>query len=158
GSAYTFSYVTLGEFIAWLIGWDLVLEFFVAAAAVAGGWSGYLATALAGTPFAIPTAVANTEEGVINLPAGLLILALTAVLVGGIKLSAWVNRLAVLVKVGVAVLFVLVGLFFVDTANWVPFVPPSEPSEPGTSGLTQPLIQALFGLAPATYGLAGIAS
>ena len=157
GSAYTFSYATLGELVAWMIGWDLILEFFVAAAAVAGGWSGYLATALKGTPLQIPAAVANTSEGVMNLPAGLLILALTAVLVGGIKLSSRINQVAVAVKVGAALLFVVVGVFLVKAANFSPFVPPSKPSE-GASGLTQPLIQAIFGLQPAMFGLAGVAS
>ena len=157
GSAYTFSYATLGELIAWMIGWDLILEFFVAAAAVAGGWSGYLATALEGTPLQIPSAIANTTDGVMNLPAGLLILALTAVLVGGIKLSSRINQVAVAIKVGAALLFVVVGLFFVKASNLAPFVPPSRPSE-GASGLTQPLIQAIFGVEPAMFGLAGVAS
>ncbi len=157
GSAYTFSYATLGEIVAWMIGWDLILEFFVAAAAVAGGWSGYLATALRGTPLQIPSAVANTTEGVMNLPAGLLILALTAVLVGGIKLSSRINQVAVAVKVGAALLFVVVGVFLVKAANLSPFVPPSKPTE-GASGLTQPLIQAILGVEPAMFGWAGVAS
>ncbi len=156
GSAYTFSYATLGELIAWMIGWDLILEFFVAAAAVAGGWSGYLATALQGTPLQIPKAVANTAEGVMNLPAGLLILALTGILVVGIKLSSRINQVAVAIKVGVAVVFVLVGVFLVKASNLVPFVPASQPRV-GASGLTQPLIQAIFGLQPATFGWAGVA-
>jgi basic amino acid/polyamine antiporter, APA family len=157
GSAYTFSYAALGELIAWMIGWDLILEFFVAAAAVAGGWSGYLATALDGTPLQIPAAVSNTTDGVMNLPAGLLILALTAVLVAGIKLSSRINQIAVAVKVGAALLFVVIGIFLVKASNLSPFVPPSEPTE-GASGLTQPLVQALFGLEPATFGWAGVAS
>ncbi|MEQ7123041.1 amino acid permease [Actinopolymorpha sp. B11F2] len=157
GSAYTFSYAALGELIAWLIGWDLILEFFVAAAAVAGGWSGYLATALRGTPLQIPTAVANTTDGVMNLPAGLLILALTGVLVAGIKLSSRINQIAVAVKVGAALLFVVVGVFMVKVSNLAPFVPSSRPTEGGT-GLTQPLIQAMFGVEPAMFGWAGVAS
>jgi APA family basic amino acid/polyamine antiporter len=157
GSAYTFSYATLGELFAWLIGWDLILEFFIGAAAVAGGWSGYLANVLEGTPLEIPTAIANTSEGVINLPAGLLILALTAVLVGGIKLSSRINQFAVAVKVGAAVLFVVVGLFFVKLSNLTPFVPESEGTA-GASGLTQPLIQALFGVEQAAFGWAGVMS
>lgn len=157
GSAYTFSYVALGEAVAWLIGWDLILEFFVAAAAVAGGWSGYLQNVLAGTPLEIPTAVANTTEGVINLPAALLVLALTAILIGGIKLSSRVNQVAVAAKVGAAVLFVVVGVFFVKASNLTPFVPPAEPSERATGG-AQPLIQAVLGLQPSAFGLAGVAA
>ncbi|HEY8454953.1 MAG TPA: amino acid permease [Actinopolymorphaceae bacterium] len=157
GSAYTFSYATLGELIAWMIGWDLILEFFVAAAAVAGGWSGYLATALDGTPLQIPSVVANTTDGVMNLPAGLLILALTGVLAAGIKLSSRINQIAVVIKVGAALLFVVVGLFSLKASNLVPFVPPRARSE-GASGLSQPLIQAAFGVEPATFGWAGVAS
>ncbi|MBM7787748.1 amino acid permease [Tenggerimyces flavus] len=157
GSAYTFSYATMGELIAWMIGWDLILEFFVAAAAVAGGWSGYLQNVLQGTPLEIPTAVANTTEGFMNLPAGLLILALTAVLVLGIKLSSRINQVAVAIKVGVALMFVLVGIFFVKAANLSPFIPPAEPTPPSeATGLTQPLIQAVFGMEPGAFGWAGI--
>jgi basic amino acid/polyamine antiporter, APA family len=157
GSAYTFSYATLGELFAWLIGWDLILEFFVGAAAVAGGWSGYLATALEGTPLQIPAAIADTSEGVMNLPAGLLVLALTGVLVVGIKLSSRINQIAVAVKVGAALLFVLVGIFFVKASNLVPFLPPSGPPHE-VGGLTQPLVQVLFGIEPASFGLAGLVS
>ncbi|GAA5002492.1 amino acid permease [Actinopolymorpha pittospori] len=155
GSAYTFSYATLGELIAWIIGWDLILEFFVGAAAVASGWSGYLATALEGTPLAIPAAVANTTDGFMNLPAGLLILALTAILVLGIRLSSRINQVAVAIKVGVALLFVIAGSFFVKATNLVPFVPPSRPTEAAT-GLTQPLIQAVGGLEPSMFGWGGV--
>jgi len=157
GSAYAYSYATLGELIAWMIGWDLILEFFVGAAAVASGWSGYLATALEGTPIAIPSAVANTSVGFMNLPAGLLVLALTAVLVAGIKLSSRINQAAVALKVGVALVFVVAGAFFVRTSNLVPFVPPPEPSE-RAGGVAQPLIQALFGVEPAAFGWAGVVS
>lgn len=156
GSAYTFSYATMGELIAWMIGWDLILEFFVAAAAVAGGWSGYLQNVLQGTPLEIPTAVANTTDGFMNLPAGLLILALTAVLVLGIKLSSRINQVAVAIKVGVALMFVIVGIFFVKAANLSPFVPPAEPSKATGSGLTQPLIQAVFGMEQGSFGWAGV--
>ena len=155
GSAYTFSYATLGELVAWVIGWDLILEFVVGAAAVAGGWSGYLQNVLAGTPLEIPSQVANTTDGVMNLPAGLLVLALTAVLIAGIKLSSRVNQVAVVVKVAVALLFVVVGVFYVKASNLTPFIPESEPSS-STSGWKAPLIEVLFGLEPLTYGWGGI--
>jgi APA family basic amino acid/polyamine antiporter len=155
GSAYTFSYATIGELVAWIIGWDLMLEFVVGAAAVAGGWSGYLANVLDGTPLEIPESLASASDGVINLPAGLLVLALTAVLVFGIKLSSRVNQVAVAIKVAVALLFVVAGLFFVKASNLSPFIPASQPSE-GSSGLKQPLVEVLFGLAPLTYGWGGI--
>jgi APA family basic amino acid/polyamine antiporter len=155
GSAYTFSYATLGELVAWIIGWDLILEFIVGAAAVAGGWSGYLQNVLAGTALEIPASVANTSDGVMNLPAGLLVLVLTGVLVAGIKLSSVVNQVAVAVKAGVAVLFVVVGSFYVDADNLTPFIPESQPSE-SASGWHSPLIEVLFGLEPLTYGWGGI--
>jgi APA family basic amino acid/polyamine antiporter len=155
GSAYTFSYATVGELIAWTIGWDLILEFIVGAAAVAGGWSGYLQNVLEGTPLEIPDAIANTSDGAINLPAGLLVLALTGVLVLGVKLSSVVNQIAVAVKVAVALLFVIAGIFFVKAANLTPFIPESQPSE-SASGLKAPLIEVLFGLEPLTYGWGGI--
>jgi APA family basic amino acid/polyamine antiporter len=156
GSAYTFSYATVGELIAWIIGWDLMLEFIVGAAAVAGGWSGYLTNLLEGTPLEIPASVASASEGTINLPAGLLVLALTAVLVLGIKLSSRVNQVAVAIKVGVALLFVVAGIFFVKATNLSPFIPASQPSSGSGGGLKQPLIEVLFGLAPLTYGWGGI--
>ncbi|MGA8208724.1 MAG: amino acid permease [Nocardioidaceae bacterium] len=155
GSAYTFSYATLGELVAWVIGWDLMLEFVVGAAAVAGGWSGYLANILDGTPLEIPAAVASTSDGVVNLPAGLLVLVLTGVLVLGVKLSSRVNQVAVAVKVAVALLFVVAGLFFVRAANLSPFVPAAQPSQ-GNTGLKQPLVEVLFGLEPLTYGWGGV--
>ncbi|HET9501515.1 MAG TPA: amino acid permease [Marmoricola sp.] len=156
GSAYTFSYATLGEVIAWIIGWDLMLEFIVGAAAVAGGWSGYLANVLAGTPLEIPASIANTQDGFMNLPAALLVLAVTGVLVLGVKLSSRVNQVAVAVKAGVAVLFVVAGLFFVKAANLSDFVPASQPAKDTGTGLTRPLIDLLFGLEPLTYGWGGI--
>lgn len=155
GSAYTFSYATLGELVAWVIGWDLILEFVVGAAAVAGGWSGYLQNVLDGTPLEIPASVANTGEGWVNLPAGLLVLALTGVLIAGIKLSSMVNQVAVAIKVGVALLFVVVGLFYVQASNLSPFIPESAPST-STSGWQAPLIEVIFGLEPMTYGWGGI--
>ncbi len=155
GSAYTFSYATIGELVAWIIGWDLMLEFIVGAAAVAGGWSGYLANVLDGTPLEIPANLASASDGVINLPAGLLVLALTGVLVVGIKLSSRVNQIAVAIKVAVALLFVVVGAFLVKASNLSPFVPHSAPSQ-GSSGLKQPLVEVLFGLQPLTYGWGGV--
>jgi APA family basic amino acid/polyamine antiporter len=155
GSAYTFSYATVGELLAWIIGWDLMLEFIVGAAAVAGGWSGYLANVLDGTPLQIPASVSSASDGVLNLPAGLLVLALTVVLVLGIKLSSVVNQVAVAVKVAVALLFVVAGVFLVKASNLSPFVPASQPSS-GATGLKQPLVEVLFGLQPLTYGWGGV--
>ncbi|MDQ4007762.1 MAG: amino acid permease [Actinomycetota bacterium] len=156
GSAYTFSYATLGELIAWIIGWDLILEFVIGAAAVAAGWSGYLQAVLAGTPLEIPASMSDASAGVLNLPAGLLVLVLTAILIGGIKLSSVVNQVAVAVKVGVALLFVVAGVFYVNGDNLTPFVPPAAaPAEPA-GFMGSPLIQTVFGLDPQVFGFGGV--
>ena len=156
GSAYTFSYATAGELVAWIIGWDLILEFIIGAAAVAAGWSAYLQAVLAGTPFAIPASLASTEEGALNLPAGLLVLALTLILILGIKLSSRVNQIAVALKVGVALLFVIAGIGYVSSDNLTPYVPPAAaPSEP-VGFAHSPLIQTIFGLDPQVFGWGGV--
>jgi APA family basic amino acid/polyamine antiporter len=136
GSAYTYSYATLGEFFAWVIGWDLVLEYGVASAAVATGWSAYFQSILSKFGINIPQIVSESPwrydvtagqfeltGSVINLPAVLIVLIVTAVLIKGISESAFFNSLMVLVKLS-AVLFVIgVGAFFVTKANWDPFAP-----------------------------------
>jgi APA family basic amino acid/polyamine antiporter len=159
GSAYTFSFATLGELVAWTIGWDLVLEFTVGAAALATSFSGYLQSILAGTPFEIPAAVASAEDGMLNLPAGLLVAGLTAILVTGIKLSSRINEIVVAIKLSVVVLVIVVGVFFVKTANWTPFVPPAAGVAPAEGGfLHAPLVQSLLGIEPSVYGFAGVIS
>ena len=157
GSAYTFSYATAGELVAWIIGWDLILEFVIGAAAVAAGWSEYLQAVLAGTALEIPASIASTDGGFLNLPAGLLVLVLTGILIVGIKLSSRVNLVAVAVKAGVALLFVVAGLFYIKSSNLSPFVPPAQPVE-GTGGgfMDVPLVQSLFGLEQLAFGWGGV--
>ena len=157
GSAYTFSFATLGELVAWPIGWDLVLEFVIGAAALATSFSGYLGVVLETLGIAVPTSVASAEDGFINLPAGLLVLALTVLLVTGIKLSSRVNQVITAIKVAVVLLVIVVGLFYIDVANWTPFVPPTQGTAPGEGGfLDVPLVQSIFGLEPSVYGAAGV--
>ncbi|UVI35497.1 amino acid permease [Brevibacterium spongiae] len=157
GSAYTFTFATMGELLAWIIGWDLILEFTVGSAALATSFSQYLAVVLQNTPFAIPDAIATAEGGWINLPAGLLVLGLTIVLVTGIKLSSGINIIVTCLKVVVVLVVIIVGLFFVKVANWVPFIPPAqEPADTGGSMLHLPVIQGLFGLEPSVFGMGGI--
>lgn len=157
GSAYTFTFATMGELLAWIIGWDLILEFTVGAAALATSFSQYLAVVLEGTPLAIPEAIATAEDGVMNLPAGLLVLGLTIVLVSGIKLSSRINMVVTVLKVVVVLVVIVAGLFFVKVANWVPFVPPAEaPAETGGSMMHLPIIQGIFGLEPSVFGVGGI--
>jgi APA family basic amino acid/polyamine antiporter len=155
GSAYTFSYAALGEIVAWIIGWDLILEFIIGGAVVAVGWSQYLAVLLDTLGITLPAAISSGEEGVFNLPAVLIVLILTAVLVGGIKISSRVNAVVVAIKVAVVLFVIAAGLFFVKAANYSPFIPPSEPAT-GGSGLKATLVEAIFGNAPANFGISGI--
>jgi len=153
GSAYTFSYATFGELVAWIIGWDLVLEFSIGAAAVSSSWSGYLAQLLDDVGWTPPGWLSG--EGAVNVPAMVLALAMTGVLVLGIKVSSRFNAVVVAIKVAVVLVVVAVGVFYVRADNYTPFVPPARPSESG-SGLDAPLIQTLFGIVPSTFGWGGV--
>ena len=155
GSAYTFSYATLGEFVAWIIGWDLVLELALGAATVSVGWSGYLNQLLGDLGIPLPTSIAG-EEATVNIPAILIALLMTGVLILGIKLSSRVTAVIVVIKVAIVLLVIGVGIFYVQAENYTPFVPPAEPTEAAGSGLTAPLIQTLFGFTPSTFGVGGI--
>jgi len=157
GSAYTFSYATHGELVAWIIGWDLILEFVIGAAAVASGWSGYLASVLAGTPFELPASITDAETGSINLPAGLLVLALTGILVVGIKLSSRINQVVVAIKIAIVLFVIIAGIGFIDSANYSPFVPAATDAPSDSAGfLSTPLVQTIFGIEPAIYGWGGV--
>ena len=135
GSAYTYGYATLGELLAWIIGWDLILEYLFAASTVAVGWSGYfvqflgdlginLPTSLTSAPFGIEGTHTLVRTGaIVNLPAVLLVLLMTALLVLGIRESARLNNIIVFVKVTIVLLVIGFGFFYVDTANWSPFIP-----------------------------------
>lgn len=127
GSAYTYSYAAFGEFVAWMIGWDLILEYGVACAAVASGWSGYAQGLLAGfnihLPHALTSAFDVSKGTIIDLPAVLIIVIITALLMKGTKESASLNTIMVLVKVAVVVLFLVVGVMYVKPENWSPFMP-----------------------------------
>jgi APA family basic amino acid/polyamine antiporter len=155
GSAYTFSYAGIGEIVAWIIGWDLILELLIGAATVSVGWSQYLGVLLDTLGWSLPTSIANAEDGVFNLPAALIVLILTAVLVLGIRISSRINAVIVTIKVAIVLFVIVAGLFFVKAANYTPFIPPSAPAK-GESGLSATLIQAIFGQAPANFGISGI--
>jgi basic amino acid/polyamine antiporter, APA family len=154
GSAYTFSYATFGELVAWIIGWDLVLEFSIGAAAVSTSWSGYLTQLLTDAGWAVPDWVSGA--GAVNVPAMVLPLAMTAVLVLGIRISSRFNAVVVAIKVTVVLVVVAVGVFYLQADNYTPFVPPAQPATPESSGLHAPLIQSLFGFLPGTYGWGGV--
>ncbi|MET0515073.1 MAG: amino acid permease [Nitrospiraceae bacterium] len=126
GSAYTYSYATLGEFLAWLTGWNLILEYGVACVAVAIGWSGYFNNILKLCGIELPywaTHAPGTDGGIANLPAAIIVLLVTIILVIGVKESARATCAIVLVKLGVILFFLVVGMGSVDTANWTPFMP-----------------------------------
>ncbi|MFF2530211.1 amino acid permease [Brevibacillus sp. NPDC058079] len=127
GSAYTYSYAAFGEFVAWMIGWDLILEYGVACAAVASGWSGYAQGLLAGfniyLPHALTSAFDASKGTIIDLPAVLIIVIITALLMKGTRESASLNTIMVLIKIAVVVLFLVVGVMYVKPENWSPFMP-----------------------------------
>ncbi|HSG00238.1 MAG TPA: amino acid permease, partial [Vicinamibacterales bacterium] len=174
GSAYTYGYATLGEVFAWIIGWDLILEYSVGSATVAVGWSGYVVSLLRGLGIVVPPALtaapgtvlvetaagrwedlANIAErlasagidpatlpqitALVNLPAILIVLAVTALLVRGVHESASVNAVVVLIKVAVVLTFIAAGWAYVDPANWDPFVPANTGAfgQYGVSGIVR---------------------
>ncbi|HEU0105168.1 MAG TPA: amino acid permease, partial [Vicinamibacteria bacterium] len=143
GSAYTYAYATLGELLAWIIGWDLVLEYALSSATVATGWSGYFQSVLSAFGLHLPHAIAGptiaydpmlgrlvATGALCNLPALFASALVTAVLVIGIRESAGLNTVLVIVKVTAVLFVIVVGAFFVDPRNWRPFAPY------GWSGLT----------------------
>lgn len=156
GSAYTFSYATFGEFVAWVIGWDLVLELALGAATVSVGWSGYLNQLLDDVGLALPASIAG-ETASFNIPAVLIALAMTGVLILGIKLSSRVTAVIVAIKLAVVALVIVVGLFYLTADNYSPFVPPAQPAPAGEdSWLRTPLISLLTGFSPGVYGWGGV--
>ncbi len=154
GSAYTFSYATIGEFPAWIIGWDLMLELALGGAVVAAGWSGYFTSLLKNFGIHLPESIAG-DHAVVNVPAAVIVLLLTAVLVAGIKMSARFNGVMVAIKLVVVLIVIAAGLFFVKGENYRPFIPPPH-EVPADHGLAAPLIQVVFGVTPVAYGVFGI--
>src|SRR5881409_1751357 len=148
GSAYTYGYATLGEIFAWIIGWDLVLEYALGAVTVAIGWSGYVVSFLKDIGIIVPPALSaargtvvtladgSTITAMFNLPAVIIIAIITTLLVIGIKESANVNNVIVFVKVAVVLLFIIGAAHAINPANWHPFIPPQEgPGIYGWSGV-----------------------
>ena len=125
GSAYGYSYAAFGELIAWIIGWDLILEYGVSVAAVANGWSGYFNNALTAIGFGLPDFLTKGPEagGVINIPAAAIILILMGLLIAGVKQSARLNAGMVFIKLLTITVFIGVALFHIQPANWVDFMP-----------------------------------
>lgn len=135
GGVYSYSYTTMGEVLAWFVGWILVLEYLFACSSVAVGWSGYMLSLLNEWGIHFPEQIAGAtfdhlKDGswvwtgkIINFPAVFIVAIVSAFLIGGIKQSALVNNVIVVIKVGVILLFIGFGLSYIDTSNWVPYIP-----------------------------------
>jgi basic amino acid/polyamine antiporter, APA family len=125
GSAYTYSYATMGEFIAWIIGWDLVLEYAVGAATVSISWSRYLVKFCEGFDVHLPAAltVGPWDGGVVNLPAVFIVILMSLLLMKGTEESAKVNAVIVGIKVTVVLIFIFLGWTYIDSSNYVPYIP-----------------------------------
>ncbi|MFV0535741.1 MAG: amino acid permease [Dysgonomonas sp.] len=148
GSVYSYSYTTMGEVLAWFIGWILILEYLFACSSVAVGWSGYMVSLLHGWGMDLPQQIAyatfdHTDEGwvwtgsIINFPAVFIVSIISAFLIGGIKQSAFVNNVIVVIKVSVILLFIGFGLSYINVSNWHPYIPENtgEFGEFGWSGI-----------------------
>lgn len=135
GSAYTYSYATMGEFIAWIIGWDLVLEYAVGASTVASSWSGYLGELLASFNMALPPELMMTPfdsvvlgdgsvvHGILNLPSVFIVVLMSLILIRGTSESAWINGIIVILKVAIVLIFIIIGFKYVRPENLQPFIP-----------------------------------
>ena len=138
GSAYTYAYSTMGRFIAWIIGWDLILEYLFGASTVAVGWSGYLVSFLKDFDIIFPASFASsplsysttdgwsTTGAILNLPAALICLVCTILMVIGTKQSATFNNIIVFIKVAVIITFIVAGASYIDTSNYTPFIPAAD--------------------------------
>jgi APA family basic amino acid/polyamine antiporter len=155
GSAYTFSYATFGEFIAWIIGWDLILEYALGAATVAKSWSKYLGQVFEAVGLPGTTSV---ELGAVsfNWGAVLIIAALTVILILGIKLSSRVSTIITGIKVLVVLFVIVLGATYIKAVNYTPFIPPAEPPKPSASGLESSVLALVLGNDGSTYGVFGL--
>ena len=161
GSAYTFTYTTVGEIIAWVIGWDLILEMLMAGSVVSKYWGVYLNDFFRLIGWNINT---NIAIGSFNFDVAPLIIVafFTALLVLGTKIGARVDGALTVLKIAIVLFVVVVGFFYIKADNFTPFIPPSEPAASSDSGVSavmnQPLWQWATGMTPSIYGVAGIIS
>lgn len=153
GSSYTYAYSTIGEIFAWIIAWDLILEFALGAAVVARGWSGYVAGV-----FNLPSQWFAEEGSIVNLGAIFIAILLGWVAIRGIRESKWVTNGLVVIKVLVCVFVIAVGVFYIKTENLVPFIPEAKAPEAGgvAQTLQAPLWQFVSGVEPSSFGVAGV--
>jgi basic amino acid/polyamine antiporter, APA family len=157
GSAYTFSYAALGEFVAWLIGWDLILEFTIGAATVAKGWSAYLVSVLELVGIKLPPGLYAATTGFSHDFVALIVVALvTTILVIGIKLSSQFNQVITSIKILVTLFIIGFGIFFIKVANLTPFIPPpKQPPAAAEATLQSFVLPSLLGI-DTTFGITGI--
>ncbi len=154
GSAYTFSYASLGELVAWIIGWDLILELALGAATVAEGWSNYFVIVAKSAGWAVPDSLVGDGH---NFIAGAIVLILTAVICLGIRVSAAFNTVAVVTKLAIVFLVIIAGLFYIKSRNYHPFIPPSGTKPAAGASADASLLQDL-GLSPGSFGIGGMVS
>jgi APA family basic amino acid/polyamine antiporter len=152
GSAYTFSYASLGELVAWVIGWDLILELALGASTVAVGWSTYFADVMKSAGITIPSWAYGEGH---NLVAAVIVLLLTVVICFGVKVSSQINMAMVAVKVAVVLFVIVAGLFYIKLKNYSPFIPPAGSKGAGGATSTPSLLQDL-GFSPGAFGISGI--
>lgn len=156
GSAYTFSYATQGELVAWIIGWDLVLELALGASVVAKGWSEYLGNLFDQFGGKLSTSI-NLGFVEFDWGAVLIVTVITLLLLTGAKVSARTNAVIVAIKIAVVLFVIVVGFFYFKASNLSPFIPPSVPAAPGTTAtLQRPLLQLITGSAPSSFGVFGL--
>ncbi|UCR90051.1 amino acid permease [Mycetocola spongiae] len=157
GSAYTFTYASLGELAAWIIGWDILLELAMAGSVIAKYWGIYLAEVFRILGVDIPSEINVLGIGV-SWASMLIVVAFTIMLCLGTKLSARVNGVLTVVKVATVLFVVIVGAFFIKLANFSPFIPPARPAPAEGSAGDQSLLAMMAGLEPTQYGVFGLLS
>ena len=156
GSAYTFTYATLGELLAWIIGWDLILEMLTAAAVIAKYWGIYLSEVFALSGLAVPSKI-NVLGLDVSWGAFVIVAIFTTLLVLGTKLSARVASVFTIIKVAIVLFVIVVGAFFINPANYTPFIPEAIPTTGGEGDVwMQSLFSWMTGAAPAHYGVFGL--
>lgn len=157
GSAYTFSYLSLGEILAWVIGWDLILEMLMAASVISKYWGIYLSSVFGFLHIGIPTDFMIGSVSV-SWPPVVIVAFFTTLLVLGTKLTSRVNGVLTAIKIGVTLFIIVAGAFYVKVSNFTPFFPPSQPADSGsaTGVLTQSLFSFLSGAEPTKYGAYGL--
>jgi basic amino acid/polyamine antiporter, APA family len=158
GSAYVFTYATMGELLAWIIGWNLILELLMAASVIAKYWGVYLSNFLDAVHINVPASFSALGVTVYWGPL-VVVSVFTVVLVLGTKLSARINNVFTMIKIGIVLFVIVVGFFYVKAENFTPFIPTSQPAATtDTSWTMQPFLSFLTGATPAMYGFTGIIS